>query len=50
MSPSRKNHVLIFCLLLVVATLAFYNLIVHNQFIDFDDTSYVLTNTHVLGG
>ncbi len=50
MSPSRENHVLIFCLLLVVATLAFYTPIVHNQFIDFDDMSYVLTNSHVLGG
>src|SRR5260370_2127581 len=50
MSPSRENHVLIFCLLLVVATLAFYTPIVHNQFIDFDDMSYVLTNSHVVGG
>jgi tetratricopeptide (TPR) repeat protein len=50
MSAPRENHVLIVCLLLVAATLAFYNPIVHNQFVYFDDLSYILTNPHVLGG
>jgi tetratricopeptide (TPR) repeat protein len=35
---------------LVAATLAFYNPIIHNQFIDFDDSSYILKNFHVQGG
>ena len=42
MSASRETHVVIFCLLLVAAALAFYNPIIHNQFIDFDDSSYIL--------
>ena len=43
-------HVVILCLLLVAATLAFYNPIIHNQFIDFDDSSYILKNFHVQSG
>jgi tetratricopeptide (TPR) repeat protein len=43
-------HVVILCLLLVAATLAFYNPIIHNQFIDFDDSSYIVKNSWVQGG
>jgi protein O-mannosyl-transferase len=50
MSASREMHVVILCLLLAAATLAFYNPIIHNQFIDFDDSSYILKNFHVQGG
>ena len=50
MSASRENRVIIFCLLLVVATLAFYNPVVRNQFVDFDDLSYIQKNNHVLAG
>jgi len=50
MSPSREKHVVIYCLLLAAATLAFYNPVVRNQFVDFDDLSYILKNPHVLGG
>ena len=50
MSASRENRVVIFCLLLVLATLAFYNPIVRNQFVDFDDLSYILKNNHVVAG
>ena len=50
MSASREKHVIVLCLLLVVATLAFYNPIVHNQFIDFDDSSYILKNPEVQRG
>ncbi len=50
MPGSHENRVLIPCLLLVVATLAFYNPIVHNQFIDYDDGSYILENPHVVSG
>ncbi len=50
MSASREKHVVIFCLLLVAATLAFYNPIVHNRFIDFDDSAYILKNSKVQSG
>jgi protein O-mannosyl-transferase len=43
-------HVVILCLLLAAATLAFYNPIIHNQFIDFDDSSYILKNFQIQGG
>ena len=49
MSQSREKRVVIYCLL-VVATLAFYNPVVRNQFVDFDDLSYILKNSHVQGG
>ena len=50
MSASREKNVVIFCLALVAATLAFYNPIIHNQFIEFDDSSYILKNTQVQRG
>jgi len=49
-SASRETHIVTLCLLLVAATLAFYNPIIHNQFIDFDDSSYILKNSWVRGG
>jgi tetratricopeptide (TPR) repeat protein len=50
MRVSRETHVVTLCLLLAVATLAFYNPIVHNQFIDFDNAPYILKNPHVQSG
>jgi len=47
---ATPRHTTIFCLLLVAATLAFYNPIVHNRFIDFDDSSYIVKNAHVQSG
>jgi Tfp pilus assembly protein PilF len=38
------------CLLLALATLAFYNPIVHNGFTNFDDDIYILNNAHVRAG
>ncbi len=49
-SASGESRILISCLLLIVATLAFYNPIVHNQFTGFDDWSYILKNVHVQNG
>jgi Tfp pilus assembly protein PilF len=49
-SASHETHIVTLCLLLVAATLAFYNPIIHNQFIDFDDSSYILRNSWVQGG
>lgn len=40
----------ILCLLLVAATLAFYNPIGHNQFIEFDDGAYIVANRQVQQG
>ena len=49
--PSTTHrHTTIFCLLLVAATLAFYNPIVRNRFVDFDDSSYIVKNAHVQSG
>src|SRR5271169_833810 len=50
MSASRETHIVTLCLLLVAATLAFYNPIIHNQFIDFDDSSYIVKNPQVQSG
>jgi tetratricopeptide (TPR) repeat protein len=50
MQVSSEKRVVIFCLLLAAATLAFYNPVVHNNFVDFDDLSYILKNNHVLAG
>jgi protein O-mannosyl-transferase len=50
MSTSQEKRVVVFCLLLVAATLAFYNPIVRNQFVDFDDQAYILKNSHIQHG
>ncbi len=50
MSLSGEKRVIIFCLLLVAATLAFYNPIARNQFTDFDDSVYILKNFQVQSG
>ncbi len=50
MSTSRERHVVILCLVLVAATLAFYNPIIQNQFIDFDDSSYIVKNPWIQTG
>jgi len=47
---SREKQVVICGLLLVAATLAFYNPIVRNQFVDFDNLAYILKNSHVQAG
>ena len=50
MSASGEKRVVILCLLLVAATLASYNPIVRNQFVDFDTRAYILANDHVQHG
>src|SRR5258708_37239132 len=50
MSASREMRVVIYGLVLVAATLVFYNPVIHNQFIAFDDSSYILKNSWVQGG
>lgn len=50
MHHSKETHTVTLCLLLAAATLAFYNPIVHNQFIDFDNSPYILKNGYVQNG
>ena len=45
-----QRHTGILCLLLVAGTLAFYNPIAHNQFIEFDDSAYIVANPQVQQG
>jgi len=47
-SPRKRSVVL--CLLLALATLAVYNSVVHNAFINLDDNDYVTNNKHVQAG
>src|SRR5271163_3526889 len=50
MSASGEKRIVIFCLLLVAVTLAFYNPIVQNRFTDFDDSVYILRNSQIQNG
>jgi tetratricopeptide (TPR) repeat protein len=50
MSSSSEKRMVICCLVLLFATLAFYNNIVHNQFVAFDTYAYILANSHVQRG
>ena len=45
-----RPRVGIYCLLLVVVTLAFYSPVTQNRFIEFDDTSYIVTNPNIQAG
>ena len=47
-SSSKRN--LILCLLLVTCTLAVYNGVTHNGFVNYDDDVYVTANRHVQAG
>jgi len=45
-----QQRVGILCLLLVAITLAFYNPIAQNRFVDFDDLNYIVNNPQVQAG
>jgi Flp pilus assembly protein TadD len=47
-SPEKRNAA--FCLLLLAATLAVYNPVLHNRFINFDDGQYISENLHLRSG
>jgi Flp pilus assembly protein TadD len=47
---SGENRTAILCLVLVLLTLALYNPVVRNNFIDLDDYRYITQNVHVRGG
>lgn len=47
---SREKRSTILCLLLALVTLAFYNPVVRNGFINFDDNFYITENAHVRAG
>ncbi len=50
MSISAEKRVVIFCLLLIAITLAFYNPLVLNHFTQFDDDAYILKNPQIQSG
>ena len=50
MLESGRKWIAVAGLLLVAATLIVYSPVVHNQFLDYDDLSYIRKNFHVLGG
>ncbi|MFY9909153.1 MAG: hypothetical protein WCF22_20695 [Candidatus Sulfotelmatobacter sp.] len=47
---SREARSAVLCLLLAVATIAFYSPVVHNGFTNFDDDAYIVHNPHVRAG
>ncbi len=47
---SREKRSTVLCLLLALATLAFYNPVIHNGFTNMDDDGYITENTHVQAG
>jgi tetratricopeptide (TPR) repeat protein len=50
MNQISRNRSVIFCLLLVLATLALYNPATRAPFLNFDDDAYVTENPHVRAG
>jgi tetratricopeptide (TPR) repeat protein len=47
---SREKRSTVLCLALILLTLAFYNRVTHNGFVNLDDKGYVTNNDHVLQG
>ena len=47
---SPENRSLVLCLLLVVVSLAVYNPVTRNGFVNFDDPQYITRNPHVTSG
>jgi protein O-mannosyl-transferase len=47
---SREKRKPVLCLVLALATLGFYNPIIHNSFTDLDDYDYIKFNDHVRAG
>ena len=47
-SPRKRTAVL--SLLLILATLAVYNSVIHNGFINLDDNGYITNNKHIQSG
>jgi Tfp pilus assembly protein PilF len=48
--PYKKSYILLICLALAVSTFIAYEPIRHNDFVQYDDYTYVLENTNVKGG
>jgi tetratricopeptide (TPR) repeat protein len=46
----KKHRVLLICVVLAVATALAFNRVRHNQFLNYDDDTYVTQNPHVLMG
>jgi protein O-mannosyl-transferase len=49
-NTTREGRIVVLCLILALATVGFYNPVVHNGFTNFDDDYYIFHNPHVTGG
>ena len=47
---SSAQRSLVLCLLLTAVVLVFYNPVIHNGFLNFDDDGYITANSHVKAG
>src|SRR5580698_4078413 len=47
---SPRERTLLLCLLLTVVVLVFYHTVVHNGFVEYDDSGYIVANAHVRAG
>src|ERR1700674_2211584 len=47
---SSTKRTLVWCLLLTVVVLVFYNPVIHNGFLNYDDDQYITQNPHVWAG
>jgi Flp pilus assembly protein TadD len=47
---SSTKHTLLLCLLLTVVVLVFYNPVIHNGFLNYDDDQYITQNPHMWAG
>jgi tetratricopeptide (TPR) repeat protein len=47
---SPRERTLLLCLLLTVVVLVFYHPVVHNGFVEYDDSGYIVANAHVRAG
>ena len=49
-APLPRDHTLLVCLLLAVVTLAIFSPALFNDFVNYDDLSYVTSNPHIQSG
>ena len=47
---SAAQRTLLLCLLLTAVVLVFYDPVIHNGFLNFDDDAYITANSHVTAG
>ena len=47
---SPRKRTLLLCLILTAVVLGFYNQVIHNGFVNYDDNGYITDNPHVQAG